>query len=322
MKPTLKPLLEQRLKQLLPDENDFQEFNKIIHIPPLNWIRCNTLKISPNELLARLNKKWQIKQPFPTNPEIFLIESALAPGELGRAEEHMLGYYYIQDLASMLPPIVLNPQKNELVLDMCAAPGSKTTQLAQYMHNQGTIIANELKMPRLKVLSANLEKAGASNTIITKKDAIAFCSRIAKETNIRFEKILLDAPCSGEGTLRTSVKTFFMWNPKMIKKFSNLQKKLLATALQVLKPNGTLVYSTCTHAPEEDEEVIDFALRNFPVKIEPITLPIKTRQGITKWEDKTFSKELKHACRIYPHDNNTEGFFLAKLTLLKEVKAR
>jgi len=319
--PELKPLLEQRLKTLLPDKADFEQFNKIIHISSPNWIRCNTLKISPNTLFSRLSKKWPITQPFPTNHEIILVPR-LAPGELGKSLEHTLGYFYIQDLASMLPPLALQPTENDLVLDLTAAPGSKTTQIAALMQNKGTIIANELKMNRLKILAANLEKAGVTNTIITRKDAIAFCSRIAKETDIRFDKILLDAPCSGEGTLRTDTKTFYMWNPKMIKKFSRIQKKLLATALAVLKPGGTLIYSTCTHAPEEDEEIISFALDNFPVKVESISLPIKCRPGITKWNNKTFHKDVEKACRIYPHDNNTEGFFLAKLTLLEEVKPR
>jgi NOL1/NOP2/sun family putative RNA methylase len=318
-KPILKPLFEQRLKQLIPDNSDFQKFNEIIHTPPLNYIRCNTLKISPNELKNRLEKKWQVKQPFQSNPEIFLIESNLAPGEIGRSEEHMLGYYYIQELSSMLSAIALSPAPDELVLDLCASPGSKTTQIASIMQNKGTIIANELKFNRTKILAANLEKCGVSNTIITRKDGIALCTRLAKETNIRFDKILVDAPCSGEGTLRSSPKTFLMWNPKMIKKFSNVQKKLLATALQVLKPNGTLVYSTCTHAPEENEEVIDFALNNFPVEVVPITLPIKCRKGITKWNNQQYNKEVEKTCRIYPHDNDTEGFFLAKLTLLEEV---
>ena len=318
-KPTLKPLFEQRLKQLIPDNSDFQKFNEIIHTPPLNYIRCNTLKISPNELKNRLEKKWQVKQPFQSNPEIFLIESNLATGEIGRSEEHMLGYYYIQELSSMLSAIALSPAPDELVLDLCASPGSKTTQIASIMQNKGTIIANELKFNRTKILAANLEKCGVSNTIITRKDGIALCTRLAKETNIRFDKILVDAPCSGEGTLRSSPKTFLMWNPKMIKKFSNVQKKLLATALQVLKPNGTLVYSTCTHAPEENEEVIDFALNNFPVEVVPITLPIKCRKGITKWNNQQYNKEVEKTCRIYHHDNDTEGFFLAKLTLLEEV---
>ena len=169
------------------------------------------------------------------------------------------------------------------------------------------------------ILSSNLEKCGVSNNIVTKNDAIAICSRISK-TQMRFDKILLDAPCSGEGTLRSSGKTFLMWNPHMIKKFSSQQKKLIAFALKCLKADGEIVYSTCTHAPEENEEVIDFALRNFPVEVQTISLPLKCREGITKWYDKTYSDEVKKTCRIYPQDNDSEGFFVAKLRLKEEIK--
>ncbi len=330
-KPELKEKLENRLKALLPDPKDFALYNETIHIKSPNWIRCNTLKISTENLFKRLSEKWPIEQPFPEYPEIMLV-SVLEPGELGKSIEHILGYFYIQNLASMLPPIALDPKPEELVLDLTAAPGSKTTQLASYMENKGTIIANELKLGRLKVLSANLERCGVTNTIITKKDAVAFCSRLGKETKIRFDKILLDAPCGGEGTLRDDAKTFYMWNLKMVKKFSRIQKKLLATALYILKPGGTIIYSTCTHAPEENEEIINFALDNFPVKVETLSLPIKGRPGITNWggssengmpsENKKYNPEVTKTCRVYPHDDNTQGFFLAKLTLLEEVKPR
>src|SRR3989344_6121130 len=151
----------------------------------------------------------------------------------------------------------------------------------------------------------------------SKKDAIAFCSNFSK-INFKFDKILLDVPCSGEGTLRSSPKTFVMWNHKVINKLSRLQKKFMAFALKCLKKGGTLVYSTCTHAPEENETIIDFALKNFPVKIESLSLPLKTRPGISSWNSEVFHPDTKKSCRLYPQDNDSEGFFLAKLTLLEE----
>jgi len=314
----MKPLFKERMQTLLPDKKDFENYTKIIHTPPENFIRCNTIKISPKELFERLRKKWSVIQPYPKYPEIILIDQDLSPGELGNSIEHILGYYYIQEVSSMMPPIALNPQPEELILDLTAAPGSKTTQIAMYMQNKGTIIANDLKIGRIKILSSNLEKCGVANTIITRKDAIALCSKLSKSFK-KFDKILLDAPCSGEGTLRSSPKTFLIWNPKVIKNLSRQQKKLIAFSLKCLKKNGTLIYSTCTHAPEENEEIIDFALKNFPVKIEPISIPLKSRPGITKWQDKSYHKEVKQTHRIYPQDNNSEGFFIAKLTLLEEI---
>jgi NOL1/NOP2/sun family putative RNA methylase len=319
MKYDMKPLFRERMEKLMPDKADFSAFEKIVHTQPKNFIRCNTLKISPDALLKRLNKKWRVVQLYPKHPEIMLIESELGPGDLGNSLEHLLGYYYVQEACSMMSPLALLPEKGEIVLDLCASPGSKTSQIAAKMENSGTLIANDLKLDRLRILSANLEKNGITNTIVTQRDAIALCAEFSK-MNFKFDKILVDAPCSGEGTLRSSPKTFLMWNEKVLNKFSRQQKKFVAFALKCLKVGGTLVYSTCTHAPEEDEEVIDFAIKNFPVKIETLSLPLKCRQGVTEWYNKTYSDEVKKACRIYPQDNDSEGFFVCKMTLMEEIK--
>jgi len=338
-----KPLFLERMKKLLG--KDFYEYMEILKKPVANSIRCNTLKISPEELLKRLKSKhWSINQPFKDYKEIMIVKGKIAnieklndfaiknsfrelvdedeiidlePGELGRSIEHLLGYYYVQEIASMLPILALKPGPGEIVLDIAAAPGSKTTQIAAAMKNTGTIIANDVSLKRLKILASNMERCGATNTIITKKDGIALCKRL-KENGFLFDKILLDAPCSGEGTLRSSPITYQMWNPNTIRYLSKLQKGLLASALEILKPKGEIVYSTCTHAPEENEEVVDFVLKEFPdVKIEAIKLPIKCRPGITEWQNKNYDKKVEKSCRIYPQDNDTEGFFIAKLRRIK-----
>jgi NOL1/NOP2/sun family putative RNA methylase len=315
----MKPQFKERMQMLLPEAKDFEAFEKIVHTGPRNFIRCNTLKISPENLIKRLSKKWKVIQLFLSNPEIILIDQDLGPGELGNAIEHVLGYYYVQELCSMMSIIALDPKPNEFILDLCASPGSKTTQAAARMQNKGTIIANDIKLDRIMILASNLERCGISSTIITKNDGVHLCSSLSK-SEFKFDKILLDAPCSGEGTLRSSPKTFLMWNPKVISKFSRQQKKLIANALKCLKIGGNLVYSTCTHSPEEDESVIDFALRNFPVKLEKLHLPIKCRPGISQWNNESFHPDMKNACRIYPQDNDSEGFFVSKLTLLEEIK--
>jgi len=315
----MKPLFEERMRKLMPDSEDFEKFNKIIHIGPRNFIRCNTLKITPEELMKRLNQKWTVVQPFNNFPEIMLIQNDLGPGELGNAIEHILGYYYVQEISSMMSVLALDPKPGDFVLDLFASPGSKTTQIAARMNNEGTLIANDLKIDRIMILSANLERCGVTNEVITKNDAVGLASRMS-ETNFKFDKILLDAPCSGEGTLRSSPKTFIMWNPKVVNKLSRQQKKFFALAIKCLKVGGTIVYSTCTHAPEENEEIVNFALKNFPVKIETIKLPIKCRPGVTSWQGESFSSEVAKACRIYPQDNDSEGFFVSKFTLLEEIK--
>jgi len=315
----MKPLFRERMKNLLSDERDFAEFEKIVHTSPRTFIRCNTLKIGISELLLKLRKKWVVSQPFPSNPEIMLVDSTLSPGELGNSIEHILGYYYIQEISSMLSPIALGAQPGEFVLDLCASPGSKSTQIASYMENTGTLIANDLKLDRIKILASNMERCGVLNMIVTKNDAISLCSKFSKE-KWKFDRILLDAPCSGEGTLRSSPKTFIIWNKKVIDNLSRQQKKMIAFAFKCLKKGGTLVYSTCTHSPEENEGVVDFALKNFPVKIESISLPLKCRSGVLNWEGEDYSEGIEKCCRIYPQDNDSEGFFIAKMTLLEEVE--
>ena len=331
-----KQLFIERMNELLTDKEDNQAYWDILKIEPVNSIRCNTLKISPEKLIEKLEKKdWKISQPWKEYPEVMIIEgkkptgkeneiinekglAKLEPGELGRSLEHLLGYYYVQELSSMLPVIAMTPKEGELYLDLCAAPGSKTTQAAAKMNNKGTIIANEVTMGRMRILASNLERCGVTNTIITRKEGRAL-SRNFEKQEIEFDKILVDAPCSGEGTIRSSPKTYVMWNPKTIQSLSHLQKQLFKRSFERLKIGGEMIYSTCTHAPEENEEVIDKMLGELGDQIEILefSLPIKTRPGITKWKDKTYNEKVKLSKRVYPQDNNTEGFFVSKFRRIK-----
>ena len=240
---------------------------------------------------------------------------------MGNSLEHLLGYYYIQELASMLPILALSPKQGELFLDLCASPGSKTTQSASFMENKGTIIANEINIQREKILCSNLERCGVANAIVTRKEGEELCKRF-KQKKIYFDKILVDAPCSGEGTLRSTPKTYLMWNIKTIRGLPRIQKRLCESAFEILKEGGEMVYSTCTHAPEENEEVVDFMLQRFSgeIKIEKVSLPIKARSGMVSWEDKKYDKEIIKCHRIYPQDNDTEGFFLAKFKKINMEK--
>jgi NOL1/NOP2/sun family putative RNA methylase len=323
-----KPEFEARINSILEqnrsNEQDKKAFWEIVHKEPINSIRCNTLKIQPKELKERLEKKhnWKILQPYKEYPEIMIIENQLAPGELGRSREHMLGYYYVQEISSMTSILALKPSEGESLIDLCASPGSKTTQAAAMMNNKGNILANDNKMDRMIVLASNLEKCGVSNTIITKRDGVQMARQL-KRANFHADKILVDAPCSGEGTLRSSPKTFLIWNLKTVQNLARQQKVLASSALELLKENGEMLYSTCTHSPEENEEVIQFLLDNYEneIEIEEITsLPseLKTRKGLAEWQGKKFHPKLKNCLRIYPQDNNTEGFFLCKIKKLSD----
>jgi NOL1/NOP2/sun family putative RNA methylase len=305
-----KPAFKERIENLLGSEAE--KFFEYCYRPLPNYIRCNTIKISPAKLVERLKDKWEVEQPFNEHPEIMQVNSKLQPGELGKAREHLLGYYYIQELSSMMPAIALEPCPHEAVLDLCASPGSKTTQIAARMQNSGVLIANDIRLDRIIILNSNLERCGVTNVIVTREDGMRLCNKL-KKLQLGFEKALVDASCSCEGTIRTEPKILRMWNLKMIHNLSKQQKRLTAAALSVLNDNGILVYSTCTLAPEENEEVVQFLLDNFPMKLEKIKLPVKYREGIEEWQGKRFSSEIRRCCRIYPQDNDSEGFFIAKL---------
>ena len=313
------PLFLERIKDQLKDEKDYEEFCKISTIPIVNSIRCNTLKISAEELKKRLEKKWKIKVPFPDYPEIMIVESELLPGELGKAIEHILGYYYIQEIASMMPVLVLNPKENESILDLAAAPGSKTTQTACMMNNKGILIANEVSLGRISILSTNLQRCAVTNSLVIRQTGESLCKKLVS-LDFKLDKILADVPCSGEGTIRSSPRTVQTFSENLIKNLSNTQKYLAINALKALKVDGTLIYSTCTHAPEENEAIISYLLDNFPVEIQKISLPIKTRPGITKWKNENYNEKVSQCARIYPQDNNTEGFFIAHLKKIGEIK--
>lgn len=312
----------ERMQNLLGKE-EAKAFFEISYTPTPNSIRVNTLKISIEELKKRLEDYgWKIKQPFKEFPEVITIDSKLSAGELGKTREHLLGYYYVQEISSMLPMLVLRPRSGETILDLCASPGSKTTQAAAMMENSGTIIANEVSMGRVGILTSNLERCGVTNVIVTRKEGVALCNKILKNSKVRFDKILVDAPCSGEGTLRKSPKTFSMWNENMIKKIAATQRRLAEAAIRLLKINGEMIYSTCTLAPEENEEIVNYLLEKFDIEIESINLPLKYRKGICSWEGKDYSKEVEKCLRLYPQDNDTDGFFVARIKKLSEEEKK
>ncbi len=271
-------------------------------------LRVNTIKIEISELKKRLSDLIEFKE-IPWCKEGFFVKRK-SRFALGNLIEHSLGYLYIQEASSMIPPQVLSPAQSDLVLDVAAAPGSKTTQMAAMMKNKGLIVANDIKFERIKALSINLTRMGILNTVITLMHGLAF------KTN-KFDKILLDAPCSGTGTLRKSPKTLKIYNTSMITKLANAQKKLILGSFDNLKPQGTLVYSTCSLEPEEDEGVIDFLLsQRKDAKLQKISLNIKSSKTILDFQNKTYNPEIKKCLRVWPQDNDTDGFFVAKIRKL------
>lgn len=296
----------ERYKLLLGD--DYEEFMKYSLSYIRKCIRVNTLKISVEDLKKRLEENW-VLEPIPWCKEGFFITYRHGKRfDIGNLVEHQLGMIYVQDAASMLPPIVLNPELGSSVLDLCSAPGSKTTQLAQYLNNTGVIVANDVDIKRLKPLGMNLQRCGVVNTIT------AFKANKQLANNSVFDHILVDAPCSGTGTIRRSLKILDMWSPGLVKRMASTQRKLIRQAFEMLKPGGTMVYSTCTLEPEEDEGIIDYLLQNYEdADILPIELDIKRSPAITSWNDREYDPRVKLCLRITPQDNDTEGFFVCKI---------
>ncbi len=299
----IKEAFIERYKELLGDKYDTFLQHSLSYARKA--IRVNTLKISVADLKKRLSD-WELT-PVPWCPEGFFIKYKHSDRfDIGNLPEHQLGYFYVQDPASMIPPVVLDPQPGETVLDLCAAPGSKTTQLAAAMQNTGVLVANDVAATRLKPLGLNLQRTGVTNVIVT--------LRGNKRLPPVFDKILVDAPCSATGTIRRSLKALQMWSPGSVKRVAREQRFILNRAWKLLKPGGTLVYSTCTQEPEENEGMIsDFLARNDDAELLPIDLDINKSTSITSFNGKEYNSAVTNCLRIYPQDNDTEGFFVAKL---------
>ncbi len=270
-------------------------------------IRINTLKIKVNELKKRLENKGFELEPIEWVPYGFKV--AKEPHNLGSLHEFLQGYYYLQSKVSMLPAYILDPKPNEVVIDMCAAPGGKSTHLAQIMENNGTLILIERNRKRIPALEVNLRRMGITNSILINLDAI----NIGKLT-LKADKILLDAPCTGEGLIRQDFSRKKSKSLSDIKKMANVQKKLLISGLNALKPRGKLLYSTCSIAPEENEIVIDHVLKKNPAFIiDKITYQYGVK-GLTKVYGENLMNDLSKAQRFYPHFHDTIGFFICLIS--------
>jgi len=290
-----------RYRQIF-EENFSTEF-LVADAPIPQTIRVNTLKISHDALLSRLKERLSIKK-IPYLRDGYSV-SASEKFSISSMPEHLMGYFYIQEAASQLPVQILNPEKYSVVLDMCASPGSKTTQIAQLMQNTGSIIATDVNLKRIKALENNIDRLGVSNVMVYKKDA-----RYIDDLGMTFDYILLDAPCSGNYAIDDN------WFEKRdmggVRANVRRQKELVCAAAKVLAPGGILVYSTCSLEPEENEEIITWALENLDVSLERISIKGLKSMSVTRFEGR-FMPEMMSCIRLWPHITNTSGFFIAKL---------
>lgn len=299
-----KPLFEERYRLL----TDWDVFKQVCARFLKRSIRVNTLKVSVKQIVEQLSHDWVLTQ-VPWCHEGFWLEHREGRRDVGNLVQHALGYVYVQEAASMIPPVVLDPKPGEIVLDMCAAPGSKSSQLAQYMQNKGVLVSNDVKGERIAALGINLQRCGVSNVVVTQMQGNQFV-----KIKQRFDKVLVDAPCSGTGTIRKSLKTLRIWNPNMVRRLAAVQCQLLEAGFGVLRQGGTLVYSTCSCEPEENEAVLNVLLRKYPdAVVKSVDLPIRRSQPILEFGGAVYDSQIKDALRLWPQDNDTEGFFVCKI---------
>jgi 16S rRNA (cytosine1407-C5)-methyltransferase len=275
-------------------------------LPLAGWM--NPLKVSTGQYARLL-----AEDGITATPMSWCVEGMRFTTEkaLGRSWIYAVGMLQIQEEVSMLPSYILAPTADDCVLDMCAAPGNKTAQMSVMMQNRGTLIANDINYNRLKALGSSIRRLGLMNINLTVNNAIGL--PVAEPV---FDKILVDAPCSCEGTLRKSANKVLPESGSNSTFMSNIQLSLLKKAFAVLKPGGSMVYSTCTFSPEENEMVLDKMLHfaEGELTIEPIVLPgFEVSPGITTWCGQQLDPCIRHAWRIWPHQNNTGGFFIALL---------
>ena len=269
------------------------------------------LRISPFEdetgIVDSLKKYGVELEPIEKIPLAYKIISGYSFA--GKTLEFALGKYYIQSLSSMIPPLVLAPTENDVVLDLCAAPGSKSTQLSELMRNKGTLYSNEISVKRLASLVHNFEKMRATNVgVIQYKGEL-----LSKVYENYFDKILVDAPCSALGIVQKKGEVSNWWNEKQMSKIAELQLRLLISAIKMARVGGEIVYSTCTLTVEENEYVINKVLEKYPVEILDVELPVKSVDGLTEIFGKELNPEVRKSRRIIPWEIDSEGFFIAKL---------
>jgi NOL1/NOP2/sun family putative RNA methylase len=319
------PLYLERMSRLLGDE--YAAFSAALKEKPVSGLRVNTLKISSDEF--RAISPFNLGEIIPWTPSAFLLpsfsEELGAYKEPGKHPYHLAGLYYLQDPSAISAATLLGPQPGERVLDLAAAPGGKATALAALMQGSGLLVANEIKDKRIGHLVVNMERWGAGNVIITNETP----ERLADHFGAYFDRVLVDAPCSGEGMFRKDRSARADWSPEMVKGCALRQSNILRVAAKLVRPGGYLLYSTCTFAPEEDEGVIARFLTSFP-EYETISIPLFPgfMTGRPDWME-TFTPvdshsrqriagsnlegSLKNAVRLFPHRLQGEGHFVCLL---------
>lgn len=299
----------ERLCALYPDRCDTL-LETLTHPRPTTF-RINTLKATPEAVTKQLESDGFTVTPINWLPGAFMLNS---PGirELEQHPVYLEGKIYVQGISSMLPALILDPQPGDAILDIAAAPGSKTTQIAALMQNKGSILANDLSTTRLYKLKANLDRLGVQNVHTQRGEGQAIWRRYPNT----FDRALVDVPCSMEGRMYTGKPSSYDdWSVKKVKHLAKRQEMLLWSACSAVKPGGTIVYSTCTLSPEENEGVIAWLIKKTRGNVMPVAIDLPgapLESTLTQLNEKSLDESVQHCARILP-SALMEGFFVAKL---------
>lgn len=292
----------ERYREIVPDWSDFLD---AVERPEPTTFRVRRGRIDPERLAERLREKGFELETVGGTDGFYRVLGA--PYPVSKTLEHWLGLFYIQQAATGLAAPALDPRPGERVLDLCAAPGGKTAHLAERMDDRGTLVAADVDDRRLRALLGNLYRTGYPNVLVVQADGRTFPGGPA------FDRVLVDAPCSAEGNVRDRGGEIPERDPSFTEYVTGLQEALLRRAVEVARPGGSVLYVTCTFAPEENEAVVDRVLRDAPVTVEPLALQVPHAPGLVRFGDERFDPRLRGAVRIYPHHLDSGGLFLARL---------
>ena len=295
------------LERYAPLVDDRDAFFAACERPLPSVVRVNPIKAPRSRVCDAFDEEGVGYEPVTWNDSLLRLDER-GPGTTW---PYYHGWIHGQEEVSAFPATVLDPQPGERVWDACAAPGSKTTQLSALMDDTGIVVGNDNNLGRLSALRHNAERLGVTNLVVTHQDGRSFSLKPFDFDE--FDRALVDAPCSCEGTCRKNPTALEDWTLNHVHGVAGVQKGILSRAIQATKPGGTVVYSTCTFAPEENEAVIDHVLENEDCKVVPFETPLETAPGVTEWEDETFDPAVTDTHRVYPHFNDTGGFYCAKL---------
>jgi len=294
--------LFEEYREFIPD---FDFFLESLRTPLPNHLRVNRLKTSPASVISMLQDKGISLRPAGVGDDtLYEAPRTLLPGKL---LEYFLGYIHPQALTSSIASLVLAPRPNTSVLDLCAAPGGKTSHLAQLMANTGIIVANELHVRRHAPLMHTLSRLGVLNAVVTAYPAQEFPLRES------FDFVMADVPCSGEGRWRLSRESSATEESKYRIAMAEAQKRMSLRGFDLLKKQGIMVYSTCTYSPVENESVVDFLLKHRHAELVPFDSIPGIEPGISQWGKERFDGRVHGAGRFYPHRIDSVGFFMAKI---------